>query len=239
MSAPTVVTPAAASPSPVISNSTNLTVLGGSSFGESDLSYTWSLTGSPPAGVTYSDNGDNAAKASTVTFFQSGTYHFLCTITDTHSGSITSPVIVVVNQTYTNITISPVAPNVIVGTVEIFVATANDQFGSALLTQPTFTWTVSSGGPISSSGHFTATLVGTGYTVYAQSGAFIGSQPFNVITDPNTIPPPILWDKGTLANGVIIHVLNPAHFALNQDLIKSLITPLLPAHVKVYFVFDE
>ena len=49
VSAPAVVNPAAASPSPVTSTTTNLTVLGSDPTGESNLTYTWAATGTPPA----------------------------------------------------------------------------------------------------------------------------------------------------------------------------------------------
>lgn len=49
------------------------------------------------------------------------------------------------------------------------------------------------------------------------------------------IPPIVLWDKGTLAFGVIITVLNPADFDIDLVLIESLINPLLPANVKVFY----
>lgn len=48
----------------------------------------------------------------------------------------------------------------------------------------------------------------------------------------------LLWDKGTLAYGFIIHVLNPGLFNLDRDLIEKLVTPLIPAHCKVFFDFQ-
>lgn len=246
MSILTIVTPASATPSPVLGNTTVLDVLASSdSYPESVLTYTWSLTGIPPAGVSYADNGTNSAKNTTVTFFKAGTYNFLVTVEDPVFATITSPVAVIVTQTYTTVTIDtiPTTPDgrsIIIGTITSFTALTRDQFGDPMLPQPgAFTWTVTSGGPIDSSGFFTATLVGGPFQVHAQFGSHIGESNFTVIVNPLSVPPPILWDRGTLAAGVIIHVLNPAHFALNQELIKALVTPLLPAHVKVYFVFDE
>lgn len=238
--------PAAATPNPVLGSTTALSVLASSNtYPESTLTYTWSLTGIPPAGVNYSDNGTNSAKNTTVTFFKAGTYHFLVTVEDLDLATITSAVTVTVQQSYTSISIdtSPTSPDgrsIIIGTITHFVAVTKDQFGDPMSLQPgSFIWTVTSGGPIDSSGFFTATELGGPFKVHAQSGPHIGEGTFTVIVNPTAVPPPILWDKGTLAAGVIIHVLNPAHFALNQELIRSLVTPLLPAHVKVYFVFDE
>src|SRR6185295_2614900 len=66
--APTVATPAAATPSPVPGTSTALSVLGADNAGEPALIYTWATTGTPPAAVTFSANGTNAAKNTTATF---------------------------------------------------------------------------------------------------------------------------------------------------------------------------
>jgi hypothetical protein len=52
------------------------------------------------------------------------------------------------------------------------------------------------------------------------------------------LPPSIAWDQTSLAFGVVIHVLNPGNFALNEELIKTLVTPLVPAHVKIFYLFD-
>ncbi len=94
--APTVVTAAAASPSPVTGTTTNLSVLGADAgTSEANLTYTWSATG--PAPVNYSANGTNAAKNTTATFNKTGTYNFLVTIRPIWPGaSITSAVNVTV-----------------------------------------------------------------------------------------------------------------------------------------------
>src|SRR5262249_51042217 len=94
---PTVATPASANPSTVDGKSTNLAVLGADSAGEANLTYTWSASG--PGLVNYSANGTNAAKNTTATFTQTGTYIFTVTIANPAIGSsVTSSVSVVVNQ---------------------------------------------------------------------------------------------------------------------------------------------
>ena len=47
--------------------------LGAESAGESNLTYTWTTTGTPPAPVVFSSNGNNAAKSTTATFTKAGT----------------------------------------------------------------------------------------------------------------------------------------------------------------------
>lgn len=49
---------------------------------------------------------------------------------------------------------------------------------------------------------------------------------------------PIVWDNLNLAHGLVIRILNPGEFTLNEDLIKSLVNQILPAHIKVYYDFS-
>ena len=95
--APTVATAAGATPNPVTGVTSNLSVLGADDNGESNLIYTWSLTGSPPAGVSYTDNGTNTAKNTTATFTANGNYNFLVTIRDSGGLTTTSSITVTVN----------------------------------------------------------------------------------------------------------------------------------------------
>ena len=82
-----------------------MSVLGADDGGESNLTYTWAATGTPPAPVSFSANGTNAAKNTTATFIQAGNYSFQVTITDAGGLSATSSVNVTVNQTLTAITV--------------------------------------------------------------------------------------------------------------------------------------
>jgi IPT/TIG domain len=94
---PTVVTAASASPNPVTGTTTNLSVLGADpQFASSTLTYSWTTTGTPPAPVTFSANGTNAAQNTTATFTAAGTYNFQATIADPAGLSVTSSVTVTV-----------------------------------------------------------------------------------------------------------------------------------------------
>jgi len=92
-----VALPAAATPNPITGTSTSLSVLGGDDGGESNLTYTWTVTAEPAgaANPTFSGNGNNAAKDTAATFYQAGSYTFLVTITDAGGLSTTSSVGVV------------------------------------------------------------------------------------------------------------------------------------------------
>jgi hypothetical protein len=166
----TVQTPAQAATNPVTGTSVGLSVLGQENGSDSGLTYTWSSTG--PANVTFSANGTNAAKNTTATFSHAGTYTFTATISD-GSTSATSSVQVTVNQTLTSLQVRPATATVANGATVQFSATALDQFGLALTTQPAFAWSIDADGlgTVSSTGLYTAPATGVGSaTVRASSG---------------------------------------------------------------------
>lgn len=89
---PIVVTPAGAAANPVFNNMTALGVLGGDEGGEANLTYTWSVVGTPPAPVTFSANGTNAAKNAAATFSKPGDYRLLVTIAAGGGATATSSI---------------------------------------------------------------------------------------------------------------------------------------------------
>ncbi len=209
---PTIVTPAAASPAPVTGTSTALSVPGASAAeGESSLVYTWSSTGTPPAPVTFSANGTNAAQDTTATFTKAGTYDFQVTIADTFGDSTTTSVVVTVNQTIASIALSPSGATVAPGGQKQFAVTAEDQFGTVLATQPAFTWAVyplaggGGMGTINASGLFTAgssQVTGT-VTVYPLAGG--GAVSGSAIVGVSTLPAPVAWYPFAEGSGTTVH----------------------------------
>jgi regulation of enolase protein 1 (concanavalin A-like superfamily) len=98
---PTVATAAKATPNPLTGTTATLSVLGADDGGESNLTYAWSVTGTPPATVFFAANGTNAAKNTTATFTKAGVYNLLATITDGDGQSATSAVTVTVTGLFT------------------------------------------------------------------------------------------------------------------------------------------
>jgi hypothetical protein len=176
---PSVTGAATALPSPVQATTTNLLVLGADSWGESTLTYTWTATTWPPwaAAPTFSaNNGTNAGKNTTATFSALGPYGFTVTITDPSALTATSSVGVVVNQALTSITVSPgPVVNLYAAATQQFAATAFDQFGVPLDSQPAVAWAVVGGGTIDSSGQLTPPYTAGSATVLATSGAVSGA----------------------------------------------------------------
>ena len=145
------------------------------------MAYTWSTTGTPPAPVTFSANGTNAAKTTTTTFTAPGTYNFQVSIVNPILGSAfttTSSVTVVVNSTLTTITVSPPSANLTSGLTQQLTATGWNRFGAAMSPQPAFTWSLSPGsvGTVDSTGLYTSPLSPVGSaTVRAANGSVQGS----------------------------------------------------------------
>jgi hypothetical protein len=185
---PTIATAAAANPNPVTGATTALSVLGADDGGEANLTYTWATLGTPPAAVTFSANGTNAAKAATATFTAQGPYSIQLTVKDQAGLTATSTVTITVNQTLTSIVLAPVTATVAPSATQQFTATARDQFGTSLTAQPSLTWAVSGGGTISSTGLFTAgTSAGGPFSVSATSGSVSGTASVSVVV-PNAAP---------------------------------------------------
>jgi regulation of enolase protein 1 (concanavalin A-like superfamily) len=175
--APIVATPAAASANPVTGTTVNLSVLGADNGGESALTYTWYLLGSPPHPVTYSANGINAAKNTTVTFATDGVYNFRVIIKDASGFIATSDVSVTVNQTLTGVSVTPSTVSLYNNQTQQFTSFVVDQFSAPMAEQPTFTWSIVSGvGTVDSFGLYTAPASGSGSaSVRATSGSLYGS----------------------------------------------------------------
>ncbi len=194
---PTVATPASATPNPVTGTTTALSVLGADNAGEAALSYTWSATG--PAAVTFSANGTNGAKNTTATFTRAGTYTFTVSIRDVNGQSVGSIVTVTVAQTLTSVVVTPATATVVFGASQTFAASGRDQFNQVMSPQPTFTWAVSGGGTVSTTGVFTAgSTAGGPYDLTATTGALAGtarvtvslSNPPSVATAASASPNP-------------------------------------------------
>jgi hypothetical protein len=179
--APTVASPAAAASTPVTGTSTALSVLGADDGGESNLTYSWAASGTPPAPVTFSSNGTNASKHTTVTFAKAGMYNLVATLRDSAGASTTSNVHVSVNQTATDIVVAPGSATVPANGSQQFSKNVRDQFALSMSSQPTVTWSVNGGGVIDASGLFTAGATNGGpFTVTATSGNAVGSSSVTV-----------------------------------------------------------
>ncbi|HYV38992.1 MAG TPA: PKD domain-containing protein [Gemmataceae bacterium] len=141
--APTIASNVTVSANPVVGTPTSLSVLGADDGGAANLTYTWTVSG--PAAVTFSANGTNAARNTTASFTQSGTYYITVTIRDAAGLSVATGAIVTVaastsNQPPTIASNVSVSANPIVGTPTTLSVLGADDGGATNLT---YTWTVS------------------------------------------------------------------------------------------------
>ncbi len=200
--APSVATVATISANPVTGTTANLSVLGADDGGEPNLTYTWSVTNKTPGSTapTFSANGTNAAKNTTVTFSQAGYYSFQVTIKDEQGHFIASSVGVTVNptQTLASIVVTPSPVTITTGTTRQLTATAYDQFGQALATQPTFSWSMlSGGGSISSAGLYTAPGTAGAATIRVSSGSINATSTLTISTQSTELA----WYQADAASG--------------------------------------
>jgi len=169
---PWVAAPANASSSTVTGTITNLSVRGGDNYNTAALTYTWSVVSAPSgaSGPTFSVNGSNAAQNTTVTFHNAGVYTFQVTITNIYGLSATSDVSVTVNPTLSGISLTPTSGSVYNNASLQFTATALDQFGQAMSTQPSWTWSLAGPGSLSNGGQYLAPTIGSGTATVYVSG---------------------------------------------------------------------
>ena len=156
--------------------------------GESNLTYTWTVTGKPLGAdnPTFSANGTNAAQDTTATFSQAGDYEFTVTIADEGDFSTASSVVVTIGQTLTSITATPDSPSLDAGTVQPFSAVAFDQFDDEMLTQPEFTW-YATAGTIDTDGWYTAPNTSATPTISAHSGSVYDASAVTITNHAPTV----------------------------------------------------
>lgn len=173
---PTVVSAAAAAESTVTGTGTVLSVLGDDDLGESNLRYTWSATTLPSgaAAPTFSVNGTNVAKTTTVSFSKAGTYVLTARISDASNAFVTSSVTVMVDQTFTSVLVSPGSATLSLGAAKQFTASARDQFGNVMEEAYTFDWSASDGS-ITGAGLLTAPMTEGSVIVTAAVGPVEGT----------------------------------------------------------------
>lgn len=207
-----------ASPNPVTTTQTGLSAqLSDPSGG--NLTYTWSVLTAPSgASVSFAPPSGSMAPgtlSTTATFSAAGSYQLQLTVTDALKISVSSSVLVTVDQTFTTIAVSPSNASVQDGGQAQFTATADDQFGNPLASQPSFAWSVLSGGQgtITSTGLYTAPASGSG-TDTIQATATVGGTTLNgtatasynrglTVTQMSASPNPVGVGDATMLSALI------------------------------------
>jgi len=185
---PSVATPASATPNPVTGTTAALSVVGADDAGEANLTYAWSVTTLPTGAVapTFSASGTSAAENTTATFFGTGSYAFTVTITDAVGLTATSSVTVTVDQTFMSLAVSPPSASLLAGGTQQFAATALDQFGNPMASQPSFTWGATTGS-ITGGGFYTAPAVSAVATIRAAADSIVGTATVAVTDLPPSV----------------------------------------------------
>lgn len=187
--APTIAAAASATPSQAAGNTTTLSVLGADDHGEVNLRYNWTAEQVPEGArlPVFSVNNVNAARSTTATFFQAGTYVFQVTATDVSGLIATSAVTVQAVTTATTIQVIPAEPRVAAGQTLQLSAVLIDQFGAPIVPAPAVTWDASEG-QIDSNGRYIAPTTPGQYLIAATWGNFTQIVTVDVIAGDVTAP---------------------------------------------------
>ena len=184
--APAIITAASADPATVTNTTTALGVTADDDRGEAALTYTWSVSDTPGHAVTFSVNGNNAAKRTTATFSAAGDYTLVVAVRDAEGLTATGAVRVAVQAAPTLVTVLPAAAEVETGQSKLFAAEAYDQFSLPLDPRPAFAWSASGGGTIDANGLFTAGAAAGGpHTVTASAVSLEGAAKVTVVRRPS------------------------------------------------------
>jgi hypothetical protein len=147
--APTMQTQARmVSGSQVTGTFTNLTGLGADKEGEAGLTYSWIVVAKPSGSTaTFTVNDSNQAKNTRVDFTKAGNYDLQVSARDAGGLSVVSKLRVTVAQTVTQLSLATSSgatitdEQTIVDKTQRVVVRGTDQFGNAMATIPSITWT--------------------------------------------------------------------------------------------------
>jgi hypothetical protein len=140
----------------------------------------------PQPAFAWSVNGGGSINASSGLFTAGSAAGGPFTVTAAGGGKTgTANVSVTQAPVLTSIAVAPASASVQTGGTQQFTATAKDQNGQPMSPQPAFTWNVTGGGSISSSGLFTAgSTAGGPFSVTAASGGVTSSAASVTVTAP-------------------------------------------------------
>jgi Legume lectin domain len=188
--APIVVEGPVAAHNFVRGRSTQLSALGADDGGESNLTYTWRITGAPPGAtpVRFSENGTNTARTTTATFDLTGFYLYQVVVTDARGHAVRSSEWALrVEQTPSAFIVTPAAPTVVNGGWDTIGVETLDQFGDPMafgLGQ----WRLTHEGPgfiYAPSNQYIAPPAGAGpVTIRASNGTVTGTATILVVDRP-------------------------------------------------------
>lgn len=152
-------------------------------LGAASINYTWSVL-SGPGSATFTPNGTNASRNSTITFTRAGTYVIRVTYSNANGSTTADTSATVVPQVLSGIIVSPT--NITLKTLQnqVFTATGADQFAQSM-SIGAVTWSTTGNANISGNGaqvNFNSAQLGQQLRVTATSGSFSGSASVSIIS---------------------------------------------------------
>jgi hypothetical protein len=181
---PTITVPAAAS-GPITGKTASLSVSAASNS-TGTLSYLWSVLHKPSGakGPTFSDNNSTSANGPTAKFSKAGTYILRAAVTDSNGGTSVSDVELIVQQTATELKLTPHKALIGAGKKKDYRATIMDQFAHPMRSQPAITYIVATGGGsiAPTTGVYTAGSEAGHLLIDASGDGFSGTSGATIVT---------------------------------------------------------
>jgi hypothetical protein len=181
---PVITQPPSATPAAVTSRTTRLRVIADDEAGEAGLKYRWEATG--PSEVAFAPNDSNAAKLSTATFAQAGSYGLTVTVSNAAGKSASASFSVDVEATSDHLAVSPNRIALRPNAVQLFTVGGVDQFGDALTLSDPVDWSATAGA-IDPSGLLHAVGTPGHYAVTASAGTLFEQAQVTIDAAPPTV----------------------------------------------------
>jgi MYXO-CTERM domain-containing protein len=165
-------------PSPVVGGAATGVVTATDDEDASTLTYTWGAA-NPPALVTFTPNGTNDAKSTTIIFAAPGQYTLRVDVKDERELTVTGFVTVTVQPGLSKVEVSPAVVDVSVNGSQTFTVAGKDFTGAAAQV-PACSWSASAGS-VDATGTFTAPATQGSIIVTATCGLFVSTANVTVV----------------------------------------------------------
>lgn len=170
------------------------------------LKYTWSVVGTAPAQVAFTNNGRSTSFNTSAMFIRAGTYTLRATVSDGKNSTHTDYTITV-DAAITSIEITGSTGQMQAGQTRQFGVVGYDQFGD-IMTPPNLAWSLGAGstGSVNASGLYTAGPSGSA-TIIATSGSISDSVSIVIGSSAPTVATPASGTSTTAGTAVGLSVL--------------------------------
>jgi len=221
-------------------DSLGLSVTADDDGGEAALTYTWTLVEGPAATVVFSPNAGNAAKSTVATFDAPGDYRISVAVSDTEGLTTGESLRVRVIRTASDLSVTPAAASVPLGTTLDFQATRLDQFGDAMPpAAEAIVWSASGGGTIDQDGTYAASAAGGPFVIQAAAGDLAGIATVTVLPGQAAVSLENLHQVFDGSPRPVAAVTDPAGLEVAVTYGGSSIPPVFPGSYEAFATVSD